>query len=848
MSINVSSLTCYALLSAVESDLRNLIAAHCEETESEQVLGIELLERGIQRRTKERRQSTSTNLSSLLPYIDFEDAYNVLRRMKGRLPGELNEGLKALEAKFKALTPIRNRVAHSRPLEMDDVPFIVDFSAEIVECPGYQWNETVDVRAELERNPGFVLVLTPDLIADDPHSIPHNLPPADFDETGFMGRRDQRRELVKALKGPWPVVSILGDGGLGKTALALQVAYDLLDDETCPFDAVVWTSAKNATLTTSEIVKIEGAIQDSLGLFVGAANELAGDVRSEDAIAEVLEYLSFFRILLILDNLETVIDDNIREFLKNLPHGSKVFITSRIGVGTENPFKLAPLSVSEAKHLVRTLARVRNIQTLVGMHDAELEKFVLRMNCHPGFIKWFVSGVQAGQAPEKLVEENGLVLKFCMDNVFQYLGDDAKATLRSMLVLPGVHTLAELAFLNEFPASQIQGAVLELTTTNFLSQVRGGASGTGYSLSDFAKSYLQKTHPVEPDERQWLLERYHSLYRFGGVLQEAHSLNPYSPETIDIRSAGDFHAAQSLRAALELAARRQFDEAIGQCQEAAELAPGYPEVYRIQGYIYESSLSFTEAYDAYDRAKDLADASAFVRYFFGRFLVTSGYNPNQGLTELQRAARLDPESREIKLAVAEAHIQVGNIDDALGVAAAIIGESPAGEPQSYDALRVALGAVYKGGEIARANFDWARIAELVESLLGCLLAVPLEGLSIYDLDTLMQLGDVCALGASKSSDEYVARRCRGFADDLLSARREASPTHVNRKIGYVNYVNPEKGFAFAGANHEDFFIHASQLLHRELFDSLPHGAAVAFTPGEASQGQKAPALRVNCLA
>lgn len=298
MSVNVSSLTCYALLSALEDDLRSLIAQHCDEGESADVLGDDLLSRATERRAKERRGSTSLHLSALLPYIDFEDAYNVLRRIQERLPEDLSSGLKTRDGEFRKLTPVRNRVAHSRPLEMDDLPLTVDFSANIVTCPGYEWPDTVRVRGELERNPGFVLGLTPNLLVDDSPSTPHNLPPADFDETGFLGRRDLRGDLVKALKGPWPVVSILGDGGLGKTALALQVAYDLLDDDDCPFDAVVWTSAKNATLTTSEIVRIEGAIQDSLGLFAGAAAELAGDVGTEDVIAEVLEYLSTFRILL----------------------------------------------------------------------------------------------------------------------------------------------------------------------------------------------------------------------------------------------------------------------------------------------------------------------------------------------------------------------------------------------------------------------------------------------------------------------------------------------------------------------------------------------------------------------
>lgn len=848
MSVNVSSLTCYALLSAIESDLRELITAYCDEGEAALVLGEDLVERAIGRRAKERRGSTSVHLSSLLPYIDFEDAYNALRRIHDRLPDDLAQALARRDAQFRNITPVRNRIAHSRPLEMDDLPLVVDFSVDLVMCPGYDWHETVAVRVELDRNPGFVLGLTPDLVADEQTATPHNLPPADFDETGFLGRRDLRRDLIRALKGPWPVVSILGDGGLGKTALALQVAYDLLDEEDCPFDAIVWTSAKNATLTTSEIVRIEGAIQDSLGLFAGAVTELAGDIETEDVITEVLEYLSTFRVLLVLDNLETVIDDNIREFLKNLPHGSKVFITSRIGVGTENPFKLLPLQNKEANHLLRTLARVRNVDSLKSLSDDESTSLTKKMNFHPGYIKWFVSGVQSGQAPENLVEDNGLVLEYCMENVFQYLGDDAKATLRSMLVLPGVHTLAELAFLNDFTASRMMSGVLELTTTNFLTQMRGGAAGTGYSLSDFAKEYLKKNYQVETAERQWLLERHQSLYQFGGDLQEAHSRNPYSPETIEIRGAGDFHAAQSLRSALDLANRGLFDQAIDICQEASELAAGYHEVQRIKGYIYEISLSYSEAFDAYDRARDLAEKSPHVRYFFGKFLVTSGYNPRAGLTELQRAARLDQDSSEVQLAVAEAHLQLGNYTDAVEVAGVVIAKSSGDDQYRQSATSLAINASMHNTRLLYGKGDWATMAEVVESLINIVKKLPKENLSTFDLDRFMIIGNSCAEGSSKSGDDFLARRCREFADTLLDIRRTVQPSHMERRVGIVKSKNSDKGFAFVTSNKNRFFLHASQLMNRDLFDSIPDNATVAFTSGKApSADQNPPALQVNWL-
>ena len=40
-----------------------------------------------------------------------------------------------------------------------------------------------------------------------------------------------------------------------------------------------------------------------------------------------------FKTLLVLDNLESINSESIREFLFDIPQGSKILTTSRIGIG-----------------------------------------------------------------------------------------------------------------------------------------------------------------------------------------------------------------------------------------------------------------------------------------------------------------------------------------------------------------------------------------------------------------------------------------------------------------------------------------------------------------------------------
>lgn len=845
----VSGLTCYVLIRAIENDLRALILRFSEDEESAvKTLDPELLKRARDRRAKERRGQDSNHLSTLLPYIDFGDALATLAKVRARFPDDLREELNQAQPYLQAALPIRNRVAHTRPLELDDLPRIVDLAEMLIHVPGFDWPELKRARHTLETNPASVLSVTPDLIKDSDQTISHNLPPADFDETGLLGRRELRQKLGNALKGPWPVISILGEGGIGKTALALQIAYDLLDDPDCPFEAIVWTSAKTEVLTPSEITRIEGAIQDSLGLFAKAAEHLAGAATSADPIAEVLGYLKTFKILLVLDNLETVLDERIHEFLGELPTGCKVLITSRIGVRTQFPFNLGPLSDNEAVRLLRLLTRARHVDALTGLNDEVARDYVRRMNFHPGFIKWFVSGVQVGEAPEQLLSRDKLLLDYCMSNVFNRLSEDAKGLLRSLLVVHGSHTQAELSFLNDFDAKRTQAAVYELLATNFVSQTPAGANRTALALSDFSRKYIQRHHPPSQEEQRLILTRQHSLFRIGGDLQVAHSRDPYAPNTLEIRDPGDFSAARLLRAALDHADAGRYDKALVACQQAADLAPGYHEPHRVRGYVHYLSSNMHEAQAAFGQSVELASDSPYAHYFYGKFLTETGMNPREGLLRLQEAARLDRDSFIVQVAVAQAHQELGSWTEATDIVADLLTRVDANTELRPYAVYIGLRACVQVADRGEHKPDGSLTAEAAERAVTVVEAAHVDDLQPYLLDLCMLLEQWSGVAADESDDDFLARRCREFSTRLRERRRQADATHLGRKIGQVKRIVLDRGFGFVVADGHEYFLHESELDDPQQFYEIGEHSTVGFTPGSRGTGGRPPAYEVRWLA
>lgn len=845
MSFSATRLTCFALLSAVEQDMRDAAETYIGDLPVADAIPDDRAERAQARRAKDKL-SSATSLPGLLPYLDFGDAYELLRSSSAELPEDLRQSLDSITPSVSRVIAIRNRVAHTRPMEIDDSAHLLDTVEQLVSEAVLHWPELKRTLDCLKADPSYVLGLTINLPADPERGPQHNLPIPDFDETGFFGRQEELRRVKKAIKGPYPVVSVLGDGGIGKTSIALKAAYDLLEDPTQPFEAIVWVTAKATMLTTHEIQQINGAIKTSLGLFAKAADELAGG-DSGDPVRDVLEYMENFRILLVLDNLETVLDNRLREFLLELPNGSKVLITSRISLGIENPVQLAPLSLEDSARLLRALARIRNVSQLTGLDQEVIEVLASQMTGHPAYIRWFVAGIQAGKRPEDLVGKNELLLDFCMSNVYEYLKDDARGALRSMQVLPGGRNQAEIAYLNDLTAASTQAALLELLTTNFVqmaSQLTGTSLDTTYQLSDFARQYLDKHHPVGHEERDWLVGRNQELTDLGFEYSVATSASPYADDTVTTRGLGDVHAARLLREAI-MAASEDPNGALGLCKEAQLLAPTYYESWRVEGLVHARINDLGSALAAFERADELAPQSPVVGYHRGSFLLNSAGDPRGGLEALQAAARSDADSPEIAGQIAWAHYSLGDMVSSVTSAAHILTLTQARSDLRSAAVSVAARASVAALDESDSSADAANSGlELLEYAVDALESATRSDLTGEPADRVLMLRSR-AHRLSKRYEGYTSKKAAEFAARLDVLLLAVDERQLVRQVSTVKNLVADKRFGFIRAGGLDYFFHYRDLTDRRDWDLISVGTVCAFDPvTDNAKGPRAERVRV----
>jgi LuxR family glucitol operon transcriptional activator len=657
MTYAASRLTLFAVISAIEEDLRSIIRIFLATCGSpKDILGERVWDTAVARLSREQGgRNEKASLAELIPYIDFADAYTIINGNARSLPGKIAEYLKQETHRFDLLAPIRNRVMHARPLNYDDFPRTLEYADQFIRTTQVPWSNLNETLQKLKKEPSYVLGLVIPVSDVETGREFHNLPTPDFDETGFLGRERQVQELIKLCLGTYPVITIFGEGGVGKTALALKVAYDLLESSESPFDAIVWTTAKAARLTAQEVVHIEGAIEDSLGLFRDVASHLAG-TKVAEPMDEVIGYLSQFKILLVLDNLETVLDARIRTFLEKLPAGSKVLVTSRIGMGAfDFPYKLQALTPDESVQLLRAVATIRGTEGILKMPNKKISNYCDRMKHNPGFIKWFVSAVQVGKRPEEVLAKPHVFLDFCMTNVYQHLDDRSRIVLRAMLTVPGKQSQPELAFLTQLEGTLLQRSLQHLITTNFVvmtSKPYGSSFETRYSIADLAGSFLIKHYPPSSKESAEVVKRKRQLIAAGEKVQAEQSRNPYSYQSITTRSPGDLLIARYLLDALNKSAAGHIADADKALAKARELAPDFFEVFRVEALVRYRDNNLASARDAYETAIALEPESAPLRLWYASFVARYFDDLETALEHLHKGHGIDPESEEIQLEMA----------------------------------------------------------------------------------------------------------------------------------------------------------------------------------------------------
>ena len=541
---------------------------------------------------------------------------------------------------------LRNRVMHTRPLLGGDFAFTYDFVTSLRSTDSIEWTNTIETRIKLEKDPSFVLTLKfPILDNSDSISITHNLPAPDFDETGFIGRKEDSEALTKLILSN-RVVSVLGDGGIGKSALALKVAYDIVDmQENCPFELVIWTSAKTTMLTSKGIEDIHTAITD----YSGLVSEISSTFGTESTtkLEQVLEYLGVFKTLLIIDNLETIQSDEVRDFIREAQTKCHIVITSRIGLGElEYPRKLKGLSETESAKMIREIARIRNSDTLLKLPQKALVDISSKLYFNPLAIKWFVSTVETGIEPMEVINNKDDLLDFCLTNVYEKLSQGAISVLKTIRASRKKVTNAEIIYLSDLTPLEVRKNLIELFRTTLISRmIQDGNNYEDviYYISDFAKDFLTKKYPIEQDYIKTNVRKSKELAVGINQIKKVQKYNIFALNALTYDNQNQMISAKFLQEALTLSKAGKYEGSLNKVNEAKNIDPNYFEVYRVSAFIKATQGDLMSAEEDYQLGLEISPNNIRLLFYYAQFLLFNLEDVDNALKYAKRVYEIKPD-------------------------------------------------------------------------------------------------------------------------------------------------------------------------------------------------------------
>lgn len=354
--------------------------------------------------------------------------------------------------------------------------------------------------------------------------------------------KDRQRELATLTEvlaeRTTRLISVIGHGGMGKTALACKVLQDLeryhwpYASQDLPIDGIVYLSTRTTGISLER-------------LFLDCA-KLLGDERgdrlnaiwtnpqldTEEKVNCLLEFLNDERYLILFDNLEDILDDRgqflddaLRLFFDQAlttAHRARFIVTSRVGLDFRRELirfdrqvkLLEGLPVEDGVALLRELDPNGDH----GLRDAPEERLAQAVELTHGVPRALevLVGILANDPFSTLDEvletfyEKEDVVQALVEENYRRLNRDARRVIEALAVFrKPVPVLAVDYLLEPFaPGLDVPSIVQRLTRTSIISVDRANKTVTLHPIDqDYAYSQLPDEKNTESEYTRQALER-----------------------------------------------------------------------------------------------------------------------------------------------------------------------------------------------------------------------------------------------------------------------------------------------------------------------------------------------------
>ncbi len=645
----------FAICASIEYDIKSFI---CKATSS-----IDFTQE--MRDKAKSRTSILDSDEDILNQLDLGDYVTIITSSPYTY-GINNDKSTELQRYFNGIIPVRNRVMHTKPLELGDRAILIEVMETVADnIPWISWEELKSTKIILEEDSSKLFTKKYIGIKDYNPKVFHNLPLPEFDDTGFVGRKKDIKEISELiLNKKNQVISVVGNGGMGKTSTVIKILYDLIENPENPYEAIIWITLKTKTLSGGEFIEIRDSIRD-MSQILKKSGEVMQLPESDTPMKSVLEFMEVFKVLLVLDNLETVNTGDVNEFIRKVPENSKVLITSRLGIGEfEVRQKIEGLTRNDAITYYRELSKYYGLDLHKQPDDAIYEIANGDLYNNPLSIKWYISGIYAGTSAKQMLAHKDELIDFCISNIYDKLSEVSRRILQLFLLEKSKLTYGLIDYYINEPELVIRNSINELLSTYMIQ-----ASSGEYVMNDMSREYISAKYPPSNDFVKEIMQKRKLLKDILQQVKVYVEQAPFNPNTI-VFSFNDVDqqlATYHLRAALQYGKDKNWSECQNSLEKAASIEPDFYEVYKTKAFLEAEKGELYSAMNNYDiaLAKCTSDKErAIVYYLYSVFNTVKMQDTDSALEYILRAEQFAPDSYEIKLEKVRVYTFLGKYDEA----------------------------------------------------------------------------------------------------------------------------------------------------------------------------------------
>ncbi len=591
--------------------------------------------------------------------------------------------------------------------------------------------------------------------------------------TRLVGRSQERSNALALLRRcATHLLTLTGPSGVGKTRLALQLAWDLAPDFA---DGVIYVPLA----PIGDAALVPGAVAQMLGIREQGNSSFAEQVRT---------FLHHKHLLLVLDNVEQVLESAsfVADLLASCPR-LFVLVTSRrsLHLRAEQELQLAPLPVEDAVALFRERAQaIRPARAYAVDEVAAICEQVDRLPLAVELAAMHVKVLPLPELRERLSHRLALLRGGARDLPprqqtmegaiawsYELLTEEQQRCFRALGVFVGGWTL-EAAEAVGFAPGEVAAEESILTLAALVdasliqAEMSTGEAGR-FGMLELMRDYaLQRLHKAGEEEQ---CRRRHAAY-YARLAETVFA--HFGPEPGVRKARVAFTLAQELpnaRAALQWAEERQ------EAELGLQLA-GFTRLWHVRGQMSEAER-WMERMLALDlRAREQGEPTAPLTlriqflYGIGRTMVRHGKVERRAEAAAYEALHLAQRIGD--------HNGISNAFATLGMIAQANGKLDEAEAAYTQSSTHARMIEHRGlishvlillGDLARMQGDMARATTLLEEALA---GVQASGMT-WDIPmTLALLGHLAC-----QQQNYALAKAR-YREALVLYRAFGSPTYI----------------------------------------------------------------------